>query len=76
MDGLVMRALNKETVQIDGRMRDPQLVSSIRRARHLCSSMSKKGAGLALTSLVTLRHNQIVREKPALRNSSRPATDV
>src|SRR5258705_9676276 len=38
------------------------LVSSICPARHLCWFMRKKGAGLTLTSLVTLRHNQFVRE--------------
>src|SRR5450759_4099847 len=31
-------------------------------ARHLCCLMHKKGAGVALTSLVTLRHNNLVRE--------------
>src|SRR3981081_1520102 len=38
------------------------LVSSICAARRLCSSMHKKGAGIRLTSPVTLRHNHLVRE--------------
>jgi hypothetical protein len=52
------------------------LLSSIRGARHLCSRMHKKGAGVALTSLCTLRHNRTVRDKPAWRKSSYAATDV
>src|ERR1035437_1138665 len=44
------------------RMSTCHLVSSICAARHLCHAMHKKGAAIALTSLVTLRHNNSVRE--------------
>jgi hypothetical protein len=33
---------------------------SIRIARHLCGSVHKKGAGIALTSLAALRHNRLM----------------
>jgi hypothetical protein len=38
------------------------LVSSGSAARLLCCTVLKKGAGIALTRLATLRHNQTVRE--------------
>jgi hypothetical protein len=41
---------------------DVHLVSSKRAARHLRGAMHKKGAGLALTRLATLRHNNAVRK--------------
>jgi hypothetical protein len=38
------------------------LALSVRAARHLCCAMLKKGAGLALTTLATLRHNTFVHQ--------------
>jgi len=37
-----------------------RVASSIRIARHLCCSVHKKGAGIALTSLAALRHNRLI----------------
>jgi hypothetical protein len=37
---------------------DPLFVTINPPARHLCSRMHKKGASLALTSFLALRHNQ------------------
>src|ERR1700677_1023822 len=36
------------------------IASPIRIARHLCCSVHKKGAGIALTSLAALRHNHLI----------------
>jgi hypothetical protein len=52
-----------------------QKTYSIRIERHLCGRVHKKGAGIALTSLATLRHNHVI-HKCAQRKGSRTADDA
>jgi hypothetical protein len=62
MDGLVMTTLGRCAATISSQeSRLCSLVSSIHAARQSCYP-HKKGAGLALTRLPTLRHNNFVRE--------------